>query len=177
MRFSKCNPYSSLKPAFINYKNLTMKKITLLPVLAMLISFSLFTSSCKKDTATKNTTMYNIAATLSGAQEVPAVTTNGTGTVTGTYDASTNTLAYNVSWSNLSGNATLAHFHGPAAAGTNAGVVIPFTLTAGATSVSGTTTLTDAQETDFLNGLWYANVHTAAHGSGEIRGQVTATLQ
>lgn len=154
-----------------------MKKNTLLTVLVLLTTLSVFMIACKKDKAPANTTMYNISATLSGAQEVPAVTTGGTGTVTGTYDASTNTLTYNVSWSNLSGNATIAHFHGPAAAGTNASVVVPFTFTAGATSASGTATLTDAQETDFLNGLWYANVHTAAHGGGEIRGQVTATLQ
>lgn len=154
-----------------------MKKITLVPVLALLTAFCFSVTSCKKDDKKKNTTMYNISATLSGAQESPAVTTAGTGTVTGTYDASTNTLTYNVSWSNLSGNATLAHFHGPAAVGTNAGVVVPFTFTAGATSASGTATLTDTQEADLLNGLWYANVHTAAHGSGEIRGQVTATLQ
>ena len=132
--------------------------------------------ACKKDKA-KNTTMYNNTATMSGAQESPAVTTAGTGAVTGTYDANTNTLTYTVTWSNLSGNATLAHFHGPAAAGTNAGVQVPFTLTAGASSVSGTASLSDTQESDLLNGLWYANVHTAAHGSGEIRGQVTATLQ
>ena len=153
-----------------------MKKIKLLPALAMLISFCLLISSCKKDEK-KNTTMYNISATMTGAQEVPAVTTNGAGTVTGTYDASTNTLNYNVSWNNLSGNATLAHFHGPAAAGTNASPTVAFTLTPGATSVSGTANLTEAQEADLFNGLWYANVHTQAHGSGEIRGQVSATLQ
>ena len=152
-----------------------MKKITVLPVLLMLTSFAFFTS-CKKDKA-KNTTMYNVSATMTGAQESPAVTTNGTGTVTGTYDASTNTLTYTVTWSNLSGAATAAHFHGPAAAGTNAGVLVPFTIPAGASSVSGTVTLTDAQEPDFLNGLWYANVHTQAHAGGEIRGQVSATLQ
>lgn len=154
-----------------------MKKIKLLPVLALLTILSTFMIACKKDKKATNTTMYNISATLSGANEVPAVTTNGTGTATGTYDAGTNTLTYNVSWSNLSGDATIAHFHGPAAAGTNATPVVPFTFTAGATSATGTATLTDAQETDLLNGLWYANVHTAAHGGGEIRGQVTATLQ
>ena len=153
-----------------------MKKITLVPVLALL-TFTFFIAGCKKDKK-KNTTMYNISASMSGAQEAPTpVTTSGTGTVTGTYDASSNTLTYNVSWSNLSGNATLAHFHGPAAAGAAAGVQVPFTLTPGATSVSGTANLTEAQEADLLNGLWYANVHTQAHGSGEIRGQVTATLQ
>ncbi len=151
-----------------------MKKITL-PVFGLLTLFVLV-SACKKD-KNNNNNMYNISATMNGAQESPAVVTNGTGTVTGTYDATSNTLTYNVSWSNLSGPATAAHFHGAAAAGSNASVIVPFTLTAGSTSASGTTTLTDAQETDFLNGLWYANVHTAAHGGGEIRGQVTATHQ
>jgi len=134
-------------------------------------------SGCKKDKTTTNTTMYNISATMNGAQESPAVTTNGTGTVTGTYDKNTKTLSYTVNWTNLSGNATIAHFHGPAAPGTNASIVVPFSFTAGATSATGTTTLTDQQESDLLNGLWYANVHTQAHGGGEIRGQVTATLQ
>ena len=153
-----------------------MKKIKLLPGLAMLISFCLFVSGCKKD-ENKNTTMYSISATMTGAQEVPAVTTNGTGTVTGTYDASTKILTYNVSWNNLSGNATLAHFHGPAAAGSTASPVVTFQLTPGVTSVSGTANLTEQQQSDLLTGLWYANVHTQAHGGGEIRGQVSATLQ
>jgi hypothetical protein len=158
-----------LKQPFINSKQSMMKKITLVPVLLLLITFSLFVTACKKDKQT-NTTMYNISATMTGAQESPAVTTNGTGTVSGTYDASTNTLTYNVTWNNLSGAAT-------AAPGSNASVIVPFTIPAGASSVSGSTVLTDPQETDFLNGLWYANVHTQAHGGGEIRGQVTATLQ
>ncbi|MGN6401443.1 MAG: CHRD domain-containing protein [Flavisolibacter sp.] len=133
--------------------------------------------SCSKDDNKNNTNMYTISATMNGDQEVPAVTTSGTGTVTGTYDANSNVLTYNVSWSNLSGPATLAHFHGPATAGSNASVAVPFTLNnnGNAGTASGTATLTDAQETDFLAGKWYANVHTAAHGGGEIRGQVTAT--
>jgi len=154
-----------------------MKKIKFLSVFAVLTGFTLFFSGCKKDEKTTDITMYNISATLNGAQESPAVTTNGTGTVTGTYDKNTKTLSYTVNWTNLSGNATIAHFHGPAAPGTNASIVVPFSFTAGATSATGTTTLTDQQESDLLNGLWYANVHTQAHGGGEIRGQVTATLQ
>lgn len=151
-----------------------MKKSTLLSVLILLTSFS-FLSGCKKDKDDNN--MYDISASLTGAQEVPAVTTNGTGTVTGTYDADNNMLTYHVTWSNLSGLATAAHFHGPAAAGSNASVIVPFSINANGTSADGTATLTEAQETDFLNGLWYANVHTPAHGGGEIRGQVTATHQ
>jgi hypothetical protein len=33
--------------------------------------------------------------------------------------------------------------------------------------------LTDAQAADLMAGRWYVNVHTAANGGGEIRGQVT----
>jgi hypothetical protein len=154
-----------------------MKKISVPAAFVLALSFLFF--SCKKDNnSNANANMYNINASLSGAQEAPnPVTTNGTGTVTGTYDANTNLLTYHVTWSNLSGPATAAHFHGPAAAGTNASVVVPFTINANGTSADGTITLTEAQEADFLNGMWYANVHTAAHAAGEIRGQVTATHQ
>ena len=153
-----------------------MKSKTFFSFALIIFCFSILFASCKKDDAPVSTT-YTIAATMSGAQEVSPVTTNGTGTVTGTYDASTNLLTYSVSWNNLSGTATLGHFHGPAAAGTNASVVVPFTLVNNgvAGTATGTATLTDPQETDLLAGNWYANIHTAAHGGGEIRGQVSAT--
>lgn len=154
-----------------------MTKITTMAAALLLTGATTLFSSCEKNNDNSTSNLYHVAATLSGAQEVPAVTTNATGTVTGTYDAGTKSLTYNVSWSGLSGTATAAHFHGPAAAGSNASVVVPFTIAANGTSASGSITLTDQQEADMLNGLWYANVHTAAHAGGEIRGQVTATHQ
>src|SRR5690348_3769723 len=89
-----------------------------------IISFS----SCHKDNTnnTPTTITYKLSGNATGDQEVPAVSTTGTGTLTGTLDNNTNALHYSVSWTNLSGAATAAHFHGPAAAGTNSGVVIPF---------------------------------------------------
>jgi len=135
-------------------------------------------ASCKKDNNNNtNNNLYTVSGSASGANEVPAVTTSGSGTLTGSYDASTKVLQYNVSWTNLSGTATAAHFHGPAPAGQNATVVVPFTLVnnGNAGTASGSTTLTAAQETDLLAGNWYFNVHTAAHPGGEIRGQVSAT--
>ena len=60
---------------------------------------------------------------------------------------------------------------GRAAAGANAGVVVPFTGSLDS-PISGSATLTDAQVADLKAGKWYVNLHTAASPGGEIRGQV-----
>jgi len=113
-----------------------------------------------------------LGGTLSGGQEVPAVSTAGTGMLDATFDKGTRKLAYTVTYSGLTGPATAAHFHGPAALGTNAGVVLPFG--SAASPIRGEATLNEAQAADLLAGRWYVNVHTAAHPGGEIRAQVTA---
>jgi hypothetical protein len=105
---------------------------------------------------------------LSGAQEVPAKQSNGKGTATATLNG--NTLEYTVEYSGLSGPATAAHFHGPADAGANAGVVVPFANAA--SPIKGTATLNDQQKADLMAGKWYANVHTQQNPGGEIRGQM-----
>ena len=107
---------------------------------------------------------------LSGASEVPPKTTEGKGAATASLDTATKMLTYQVEYSGLSGPATAGHFHGPAEAGANAGVVLPFA--APASPVKGTATLTDAQMADLMAGKWYANIHTAANPGGEIRGQM-----
>jgi hypothetical protein len=109
---------------------------------------------------------------LAASQEVPPNASQGTGTVVTTLDKSTRTLKWTVTYSGLSGPVTAGHFHGPAAAGSNAGVVLPFTGSL-ASPIQGTATLTEAQMNDLVAGKWYANLHTAANPGGEIRGQVT----
>ncbi|MFD1580776.1 CHRD domain-containing protein [Ramlibacter ginsenosidimutans] len=113
----------------------------------------------------------HLGGTLTGAQEVPPVTSAGTGTLDASYDKTSHKLEYTVTYSGLSGPATAAHFHGPAAPGTNAGVIVPFANAA--SPIKGEATLTDAQAADLLAGRWYVNVHTRAHPGGEIRSQVT----
>ncbi len=111
-----------------------------------------------------------LSSQLGGSSEVPPAATGGTGMVEATLNKDTNVLTWKVTFSGLTGPATAAHFHGPAAAGANAGVVVPFT---GTTSpMEGQATLTAAQAADLLAGKWYANVHTAANKGGEIRGQM-----
>jgi ABC-type sulfate transport system permease subunit len=90
-----------------------------------------------------------LIAELKGASEVPPVDTNGAGKLSATYDTVTKELNWTLEYMNLSGPATAAHFHGPAAIGQNAGVVLP--IAGNLTSpVKGSAKLTDAQATELL---------------------------
>jgi hypothetical protein len=111
-------------------------------------------------------------ASLNGKSEVPPNATAGTGTADIDYDPATKKLSWKLTYSGLTGPAKAAHFHGPAEAGKNAGVVVAIP---GATSspADGSATLTDAQAADLEAGKLYVNVHTEANPGGEIRGQVT----
>jgi len=110
---------------------------------------------------------------LSGASEVPPVTSSASGTVEANLNKRTSELSWTVTYSGLSGPATGAHFHGPAMAGANAGVVMP--ITGSLTSpIRGVASLTAAQAADLMAGKWYVNLHTAANPNGEIRGQLPA---
>ena len=109
-------------------------------------------------------------ATLSSAAEVPPNSSPATGTFQATFDKSSSVLKWRVMYSGLTGPATMAHFHGPALPGANAGVVVPFP--SAASPAEGSATLTPAQITDLMGGKWYVNIHTAQHPGGEIRGQV-----
>jgi hypothetical protein len=112
---------------------------------------------------------------LTGAQQVPPVETPATGAAELTYDPATRVLTWNVSYSGLSGPATMAHFHGPAAEGKNGSPVIWLSPKGSAVEapIKGEATLTPEQAQQFSAGEWYINVHTEAHQPGEIRGQVT----
>ncbi len=111
---------------------------------------------------------------LAGAQQVPPVETSGTGTADLTYDPSTRMLTWSISYSGLSGPATMAHFHGPAAAGKNGPVAVWISKKGDPVEspIKGEATLTPEQAAQFTAGDWYVNIHTAAHPGGEIRGQV-----
>ena len=107
---------------------------------------------------------------LDGASEVPATASTAAGSVTASVDTATKQLTWKGSYNGLTGDATAAHFHGPAAAGANAGAAIP--ITALKSPFTGSAALTDAQIAELTAGKWYVNVHTAKNPNGEIRGQV-----
>ncbi|RWM25966.1 CHRD domain-containing protein [Mesorhizobium sp.] len=109
-------------------------------------------------------------ATLDGGQQNPPVTTKGKGTATLTFNTTSKKLSWNVKYSGLSGPASGAHIHGPAAKGESADPVIPFKKLK--SPIKGSATLTDAQATDLEAGKYYVNIHTAANPDGEIRGQI-----
>ncbi|MES2246565.1 MAG: CHRD domain-containing protein [Pseudomonadota bacterium] len=112
----------------------------------------------------------NFSGAMNAASEVPPNMTRGSGMAEAWLNRDTNVLKYKITYNGLSGPATAAHFHGPAAAGANAGVVLPFA--SAASPIEGQATLTPAQAADLVAGKWYANIHTAANPGGEIRGQM-----
>lgn len=129
-------------------------------------SFAYLVASCLG--ASAETVSFN--AKLDSASEVPPTASAGTGSVAARFDTVTKQLSWDVTYSGLTGDATAAHFHGPAAVGANAGVLVP--LTQFKSPVTGTAPLTDAQFADLSNGKWYLNIHTAKNPAGEIRGQL-----
>lgn len=115
-------------------------------------------------------------AELNGASEVPPTQSKGTGSLRATLDTGSKSLTWTGSYSGLSGPVTGAHFHGPVSyvgitseqnapiqVGTPGSLASPF---------KGSTTITDTQAKDLMDGRWYFNIHTPANKDGEIRGQI-----
>ena len=111
-----------------------------------------------------------LSAKMSGVAQVPANPTKGEGSTAAVYDTVSRKLTWTGNFSNLTGQAIGAHFHGPADVTRNAPIAVhihplvsPF---------QGEATLTAVQAEELLSGQWYVNVHTPSYPGGEIRGQV-----
>lgn len=110
----------------------------------------------------------DIKVTLSGANEVPPVTTSAAGG--GTIAVGDNgSVSGSVSTTGVAG--TAAHIH-EGAAGKNGPVIVPLTKEGDTYKVPPGAKLTDAQMASFKAGNLYVNVHSAANPGGEIRGQL-----
>ncbi|MDX2117731.1 MAG: CHRD domain-containing protein [Planctomycetota bacterium] len=134
------------------------------------------------------------AGLISANENVATINgTPGTGGEIGagiTFDDVTRILTINVGWgsangfTNLSGNAVAGHLHGPTAAGGTASFTQNASVRYGLDNLAGwnnsavsggfigSITINAADVAALLNGQFYMNVHTAANGSGEIRGNL-----
>jgi len=135
-----------------------------------------------------------LEAKLSGFQEVPAISTNGSGKFKGKINEAGTSISYELSYSNLQGVAFASHIHlGQARV---SGGVIAFLCGGGGKppcpasgTVSGTIVAADVigpagqgialgEFAELLRairaGVTYANVHTSLFPGGEIRGQIDA---
>lgn len=112
-----------------------------------------------------------IKADLTSSAETPPNGSKGTGTLTGSYDPDSRKLTYDVTYENLTGPATMAHFHAPAPVGKAAGVEVPIKGSV-ASPIKGEVTLNETDAKNLTDGMTYFNVHTEKNPKGEIRGQV-----
>jgi CHRD domain len=111
----------------------------------------------------------DVAVSLTGGEEVPAVTTEakGAGKITIADDKS---VSGSVKTTGVAG--IMAHIH-EAPAGKNGPVIIPLEKKGDDEwAVPAGAKLSDAQYESFKAGNLYVNVHSAEHRSGEIRTQL-----
>lgn len=114
---------------------------------------------------------------LSGANEVPAVTTSGSGRAEVTLDTTTNTYTAFVQVAGLSGTLAASHIH-EAAAGSNGPVVqnlgglSAYVAAANGFYAGKFTGTYGGRLAELLAGRAYVNVHSVNFPSGELRGQL-----
>jgi hypothetical protein len=140
---------------------------------ALLLVASIAIFSCKKkvDEVIPPVNTVNFSATINGASEVPANASTATGTMQGVFDKTTNIFSLTFSYTGIT--PTAMHIHkGPA--GVSGGVLFGLSTAPFASPVSYSSPALSAGQVDSLmNNLYYINIHSAAFGAGEIRGQIT----
>src|SRR4030095_11157169 len=125
----------------------------------------------------------NFSASIDRAQAATTCMLPSTaqGAATVTLDDVSGLLSWNITFGNNSpsfnnglldtGAEVLAHYHGPAPPGVDAGVKVGLPL--GSPKVGSTTVAAASDRTDIKNDLWYINIHSSPGcPAGEIRGQV-----
>lgn len=150
-------------------------------------------------TAATQATPISFTFGLTGAQETPPVVTSATGSATITVDVALDLLTVDETWSGLSTGTTASHIHCCTPLGVMAGVAtttptfagFPLGVTSGTFHIvldmtkassynpafitANGGTASSAESVLFagiLNGQSYLNIHTTAHPTGEIRGQI-----
>ena len=133
------------------------------------------------DSSSSNNSSNNVVSKtgipLSSKQEVPNNNSPATGTADVSYNKDNKMLTFTINWTGLTNKPTMAHIHGTAAKGVNAGVKhdlsksLPKTA-AGNFSDSVKVDGVAIKEDSLLGGFYYFNIHTPKNPGGEIRGQI-----
>jgi hypothetical protein len=110
----------------------------------------------------------SVKAHLTGAEEVPPVSTSAKGEANFTVSKD-GAVKGSVTTTGVQG--TAAHIH-QGAKGQNGGVIVPLTKNGDTYTAPEGAKLTEAQLSAFKAGNTYVNVHSAANKGGELRGQL-----
>ncbi len=108
------------------------------------------------------------SVTLSGASEVPAVTTSASGTAD-IIVAADGSVTGSMTVTGMA--PTMGHIH-QGAPGVNGPVIVPLVQNGNTFTVPPGAKLTEAQLAAYRAGNLYVNAHSAAHPAGEIRAQL-----
>ena len=123
-----------------------------------------------------NSVMTKNGLPLGPDQEVPTNNSSGKGTADVTYNKETKMLSYTVNYEGLTAAPTMAHIHGTAPRGSNAGVVhdLSSKLQKQQSGSFSDSVMIEGKlkEDSLLNGFYYFNIHTPKNPGGEIRGQI-----
>jgi hypothetical protein len=135
------------------------------------------TANATTDNSNTNSVMTKNGLPLGPNQEVPPNDSKASGTADVSYNRDSKMLVFTVNYNDLTGEPSMAHIHGPAAKGANAGVVHDLSkllqkAKAGSFSDSVKVDGSSIKEDSLLSGFYYFNIHTPKHPAGEIRGQI-----
>lgn len=151
-----------------------MKTIKQFFLLAAICSIAFI--SCKKE-CENPCIKSNKEIKLSGKNEVPMIDSKASGVASVVYNRCDQTLSFTIKYKHLTSNPIMAHIHGPAMKGVNAGVKVNLTTllpesTSGSFEHSVSVDGTILNANDLMAGLYYFNIHTKKFPGGEIRGQI-----
>jgi CHRD domain len=135
----------------------------------ILIALFLLSTFCTSLMTAQRSGKMLFHARLTAANEVPANASIAKGLVTVVVEG--NTVTVNAVFDSLTGPVTACHFH-KAVSGANGSPFTNFLANVRGNRLYVKTTLTNAQIGDMMEDSVYLNVHTAANGGGEIRGQL-----
>jgi hypothetical protein len=157
------------------YEEVSVRKVIVLGVAALSVAAVV---SAGTAVAQGQAPSIRITSALDAEQEVPAPSGDVTGarglfTGTVTRSGAGATLAWRLAFGGLTGPAGAAHVH-IAPPGQAGGVAVPLCGPC-QSPATGTANVDAAVLAALEDGTAYVNVHTAANGAGEIRGQIGVT--